>query len=178
MTWKALTKEQKAHLIKSVWRDGITSTQIGMAVGATKGSIVGFYYHHRDMLEDCPLPKSVAEKNRTGDYTQATIIRHRQLEAKAERERRSRIASLVTSFKTPEFEAADIPSTDDGGLYVTMADNVGCKWPLNDGGPYVFCGHDRLGKYSYCARHQDRSVGRGTEGERRALSVSARHVSG
>lgn len=178
MTWKTLTNEQKAHLIKSVWRDGITSTQIGMAVGATKGSIVGFYYHHRDMLKDYPLRPADRNKRALGLLTESTIRRDREKEAKAERERQSRIASLVTSFKTPEFEAADIPSTDDGGLYVTMADNVGCKWPLNEGGPYLFCGHERLGKYSYCARHQDRSIGRGTEGERRALSVSARHVSG
>lgn len=49
----------------------------------------------------------------------------------------------------------------------------GCKWPVNDGKPFLFCGCER-GSGPYCAEHALQARGKGTEGERRALSVPTR----
>jgi len=62
-------------------------------------------------------------------------------------------------------------------LKVLLEDCNGCTWPLNDGGPYLFCGHAKFGKYSYCEHHHERSRGRGTDSERSAHRVSERHAS-
>ncbi len=176
MIWKTLTNEQKAHLIKSVWREGITSAQIGMAVGATKNSIVGFYSRHRDMLEGYPLPLSVKEKSDKGILSAKTLKNDEYAENARMKRVNANVASIITTHTGPEFEAHDIPSTDGYGLYVTLADNNGCMWPLNDGGPYLFCGHAKLGKYAYCQHHHVRSLGVGTEGERRAHKLSPSSV--
>lgn len=176
MTWKTLTTEQRTHLIRSVWRDGITSQQIGMAVGATKGAITGHYFRHRDALQGCPLMASDKHKRAMGILSAKTLKNDEYAESARLKRLNDNLASIIATHTGPEFESHDIPSTDGYGLYVTLADNNGCMWPLNDGGPYLFCGHAKLGKYAYCQHHHVRSLGVGTEGERRAHKIGERHV--
>jgi hypothetical protein len=37
-----------------------------------------------------------------------------------------------------------------------IADN-GCHWAVNDGGPFLFCGHERHGNPTYCAFHTSKA---------------------
>lgn len=156
--WRNLKPDQRTYLIKSVWREGISARQIADAVGATRNSIIGHYNHHGSKFPDYPLQKTIQQRISDGEFKTKKTKRPAK--------------KLLLKFKTaPVFETHEIPSTDGYGLYVTLADNNGCMWPLNDGGPYLFCGHAKLGKYAYCQHHHVRSMGSGTEGERRALSV-------
>ncbi len=159
MTWKTLTNEQKTHLIQTVWRENISANEIGMAVGCSRNAVIGHYRRHPDGLESAPLRVSVAE-----------LSAKKESKPKIEKPTK-KPKPLKFKSVAPEMPVFDITSTDGYGLYVTMADNNGCMWPLNDGGPYLFCGYAKLGKYSYCPHHHVRSMGSGTEGERRALSV-------
>tara|TARA_R100000655_G_scaffold91566_1_gene132320 strand:+ start:114 stop:344 length:231 start_codon:yes stop_codon:yes gene_type:complete len=43
-----------------------------------------------------------------------------------------------------------------------------CRWPVNDGDPYLFCAAPRVAGSSYCACHAARAVGPGTPSERNA----------
>lgn len=52
-----------------------------------------------------------------------------------------------------------------------------CKWPINDGGPYLFCGKGREPGSPYCHEHKCRSVGNGTEAERSAHRILKRLIS-
>lgn len=188
--WANMTPEQRVHLLTTIWRPDMTSQMIADAVGATKGSITGFYRRHRQKLADVPLGDNAVEMRRkmcsSKRKSRAKTPEQKAADAQKRKdlveERKSLIDwdaigyQALERFPRVHSKLRD-SEYDDAGLMVLLEENNGCKWPLNDGGPYLFCGHDRLGKYSYCARHQERSVGRGTEGERRALSVSARHVS-
>lgn len=142
MTWRDLSPHQKTHLIKSIWREGISAAEIASAIGVTKGVVIGHYGRYREDLLNTPLRSHGARSD-----TKRT--------------------------KTPELPqiAAYEP------LLVKLEDNNGCSWPVNDGAPYLFCGHSRLGKYSYCAMHRELSRGRGTDSERSAHRVSDRHAS-
>lgn len=142
MTWKTLTTPQKTHLIQSIWRDGITATEIANAIGVTKGVISGHYWRYRDELSETPLQSHGAR------------------------------SAKVRSIPLPEPTIAPYEP-----LYVSLVDNNGCSWPVNDGAPYLFCGHAKLGKYSYCSMHHKLSRGRGTDSERSAHRVSDRHAS-
>lgn len=170
MTWKTLTTEQKTHLIMHVWRDGITSQQIGEAVGASKGAITGHYFRNRDALVEYPLMPSGIQKHREGNLAPATIARH----ARANRvEEEEDDAEIAYAPRAPNLRIKSVGVPDTGyaaALNVTLFENTGCMWPVNDGGPYLFCGHVKF-KGSYCQHHHVRSMGSGTEGERRALSV-------
>lgn len=146
MTWQSMSLEQRIFLIKSVYRHGMSARDIAAALGASKGSIVGLYSRHKDALADFPLG------------TAQHVREAKKLTQKPKSPPKTRIVKLSKPMH-PE------------PLRVGLIENDGCMWPVNDGGPYLFCGHTKLGKYSYCQRHHVRSLGPGTEGERRALSV-------
>lgn len=171
MTWKTLTTEQKTHLIKSVWRDDITSQQIGDAVGASKGAITGHYFRNRSELAEFPLMISGIQKHKEGKLAPSTLLKQaRENRVEEEVEEREDIY-VPRAPKTPNLKKVGVPDTSyPAALNVTLFENTGCMWPVNDGGPYLFCGHDKA-HGSYCQHHHARSLGRGTEGERRALSV-------
>lgn len=48
-----------------------------------------------------------------------------------------------------------------------------CKWPMNDGGPFLFCGHQQHAGGAYCEYHHLVSVGPGTKSERLAVRIAA-----
>lgn len=48
-----------------------------------------------------------------------------------------------------------------------------CKWPMNDGGPFLFCGHQQHAGGAYCEYHHLVSVGPGTKSERMAVRIAA-----
>lgn len=166
-SWPDLTKEQRTYLITSIWREGISAAEIGDAVGASKGAIIGHYFRNRDALTDSPLMMSCAQKHKEGKLSPATLIKHAR-ENKVEEEEKSvweDNAEEIYVPRTPQrmrIKAIGIPDTTYAyadALNATLFENTGCMWPVNDGGPYLFCGHAKFGKYSYCEHHHDRSRG-------------------
>lgn len=174
--WSKLSTDQKIHLIKAIWREGIFAKQIGDAVGASKGSILGVYFRNRDALANHPLMPSGIQKHREGNLAPATIAKHERANRVEEQEDDAEIA-YVPRAPSLRIKAVGVPDTSyKEALNVTLFENTGCMWPVNDGGPYLFCGHAKFGKYAYCEHHHERSRGRGTESERRAHRVSDAHV--
>lgn len=168
--WSKLSTDQKIRLIKVIWREGIFAKQIGDAVGASKGSILGIYFRNRDALVDYPLMPSGIQKHIEGNLAPSTIARHER-ENRVEEEDGDTEIAYVPSAPNLRIKAVGVPDTGyAAALNVTLFENTGCMWPVNDGGPYLFCGHVKF-KGSYCQHHHVRSMGSGTEGERRALSV-------
>ncbi len=165
MTWTKLTNAQKTHLIQTIWRENISANEIGMAVGCSRNAVIGHYRRHPVGLEFVPLRVSIAERS-------AKKASSKPVKKPANKPKPFKFKSVA-----PELPVFDIPSTDGYGLYVTLADNTGCMWPLNDGGPYLFCGHAKFGKYAYCEHHHELGRGRGTDSERSAHRVSERHAS-
>ena len=145
MTWQTMNLEQRIFLIKAVYRHGMSSREIAAAIGASKGSIVGLYSRHKDALAEFPLG--------TAQYVREAA----KSPPKQKSPPKPRIVKLIKP-RHPE------------PLLLGLVENTGCMWPVNDGGPYLFCGHVKF-KGSYCQHHHVRSMGSGTEGERRALSV-------
>jgi len=63
------------------------------------------------------------------------------------------------------------------GIPMMLLGSCMCKWPVNDaakGELHLFCGAAADGPY--CAEHTQKSIGRGTEGERTADRVLAKAV--
>jgi GcrA cell cycle regulator len=53
---------------------------------------------------------------------------------------------------------------------VTLLDlkSTSCRWPVNEGNPFLFCGERAREGGPYCAHHAARAVGEGTRSERAA----------
>lgn len=47
-----------------------------------------------------------------------------------------------------------------------------CRWPVNDGNPFLFCGAPAVSGGPYCACHAEMASGVGTQHERDALRVA------
>lgn len=56
--------------------------------------------------------------------------------------------------KPPERHSAEPAPLN---LRVWEIPDNGCHWPVNDGGPYLFCGHVRSGHPVYCSHHAPRA---------------------
>lgn len=186
MTWKSMNLEQRIHLIRAVYRHGMTAREIAAAIGTTKGSIIGIYGRNKDKLADTPLGLSDFQRHLTGDVTEASKRRHlKKKGVQVDKEEQTSYVPPATDWaamgrmaqqRFPVLHGIlDDTEYDEFALRVTLTENDGCMWPVNDGGPYLFCGHVKL-KGSYCERHHVRSLGRGTEGERRAHRIGERHV--
>lgn len=57
---------------------------------------------------------------------------------------------------------------------VTLLDlkTCSCRWPVNDGNPFLFCGDRAQAGGPYCATHAARAAGHGTQYECDALRVA------
>lgn len=63
------------------------------------------------------------------------------------------------------------------GVMLLDLTRTSCRWPVRgDGAGTVFCGKQHL-LGAYCSTHALKSIGRGTEGERRALRGLLKAVS-
>lgn len=51
-----------------------------------------------------------------------------------------------------KFQCEDTPPPQDGVLFTDLKAQH-CRWPLNDGDPFRFCGCAKLPGLSYCADH-------------------------
>lgn len=84
-------------------------------------------------------------------------------------------ASAPPSFPEPEidgkeYDAMRLPMAKD----LLALGNCDCRWPLNDGGPFLFCAEEVVSGSVYCRHHKGRAKGRGTESERKAIDVLKR----
>jgi GcrA cell cycle regulator len=75
------------------------------------------------------------------------------------------IQPRVIPMRCDDVEALNVP-------LIELRDSQ-CKWPVSGERAHtLFCGRLRLEASSYCPRHHDISVGRGTYSERRADQIS------
>ncbi|AUX76389.1 GcrA family cell cycle regulator [Sinorhizobium fredii] len=119
-----------------LWKDDFSASQIAKRFGVTRHVIVGLAFRNRDRF-----PKR-EERKTPGKKVAAPRVRK----------------SLSAPAPTPE---VDIPATAYDAerlpsaklLYELTAGQ--CCWPLNAGGPYLFCAAETTGRY--CSNHQARA---------------------
>ncbi|MBW3096831.1 Rha family transcriptional regulator [Pseudohoeflea coraliihabitans] len=146
--WSFLSTSQRIKAIKDIWQEGMSADQISKALlnrhgYVSKGAVVGMFTRHRDKMGEVSLRPA---NGRTGKATSAP----------AQRKRRK---------KRP------VPTEAPEPLNLTLMDLTArtCRWPVNDGSPFLFCGAEADDPLSpYCPFHADLGVGIGTESERRA----------
>lgn len=70
-------------------------------------------------------------------------------------------AGTWAAIELDQYELSRLPG-------LTMAENEGCKYPLTDTGPHLFCSAPKMELKPYCAYHAVKCAGPGTMSERRA----------
>lgn len=172
-TWTNMDNAERCAAIRSVYAQTEGSARsIAAALSERFGSnisrntVIGFYGRHRDMLADMPL-----SGKHPGSGAAGTSAKRSEPIARAARVKKVdpvKEATVVKMFDRAQAQPA--PKPLNVPLLELNHDN--CRWPVEgSGAKTLFCGHNVETGKSYCACHARLSVGRGTEGERRALNI-------
>ncbi|GAA4108661.1 GcrA family cell cycle regulator [Aminobacter aganoensis] len=157
-------------------RDKLSASQIANALSRERGSevtrnmIIGIVHRDRTLREIGFWANPGGRP--TGEAAQ---IKPAKKLKPASSPRKSAVIPLSAKVKRMEPAVPAIRSADydAASRHVPLADlsRFECRWAVNDaakGEDHLFCGHPSVLDSPYCAHHALRSVGRGTEGERRA----------
>jgi hypothetical protein len=125
MTWS--TDLDRVALARELWDAGLSGTQIGKRVNATKSAVIGLA--HRRGWPPRPSPLRPAGSGRPAK------------QIKAERELRKKLRTKPTQVPV-EPEPPPLPQC------------AGCQFPTSDGRPWRFCEAQTQPLQVYCAEHQ------------------------
>jgi GcrA cell cycle regulator len=163
--WRLLSPEQRREALKPLLRDGKSASEIAaMFVGCTRNALIAFCFRKKMSLPNARLSSKI-------------VMTPKPVKPRATRQqRRPKTAEIFESAPLPPVLPAPDPA-----LAVPFVDAISsrtaCKWPLWDqfSADAMCCGTPRGEGQPYCTYHARISVGRGTEGERRAERELEKH---
>jgi GcrA cell cycle regulator len=114
-----------------LWRRGLSAREIGEQIDKTRNAVIGklsrLHKHLRPFTGRRPPPPPRPR------------VRHRPL-----------------MHSMPEEEVPIVvPEPTERKRMITLMELNGdtCRWPLNDGGPFLFCGDLKADGSPYCVKH-------------------------
>ncbi|MHC2298169.1 GcrA family cell cycle regulator [Rhizobium mongolense] len=155
--WDAETKQIMADL----WNDGQSASQIAARFGASRSAIIGLAHRNRDMFKGKKKRTGgrPVKKAHSGPVTRENdgrrLVMQNIHKARMEAARR----------EAEEFEAGTSPLLQ---IHVSDEERLAtgkelhdlerdqCRWPLNNGSPFLFCA-DATGGALYCWHHMNRA---------------------
>lgn|SRR5208282_4359663 len=126
--WKAAEP-----LLRRLWAEGVSTKQIGLAIGVTKNAVVGRAHRLRLGARPSPIRKDGVHRPRPPRRTPRGT---------------ATIPALVCLGK----KMAAPPDPPVGEL-VSFDRERKCEWPLSNGRPWLFCCLSSLPGKPYCAFH-------------------------
>ena len=135
--------EKMVEDLKIMWKQGLTTGEIGKRLGVSKNSIVGKV--HRLQLDARPSPIKKKDEEQENAAVAATA------------ETKQAAVKTKTEKKTEprEEKPAVVRKNIAGDVKLTDLDNHTCRWPIGDPKDenFHFCGRKvRIGQ-TYCEEH-------------------------
>jgi GcrA cell cycle regulator len=143
MSWT----DERVELLKKLWQDGLSASQIAAELGGvTRNAVIGKV--HRLGLSGRGQPTSSIKRQRR---THSTGVR--------------RVRQMITvgnlALKSDQLPEADMRPRRNvvvpiaRKLSIFQLTEKTCKWPIGDPGQedFHFCGHDSLENLPYCEYH-------------------------
>ncbi len=151
--------DQMVEDLKKMWKEGLTTGEIGRRLGVSKNSIVGKV--HRLGLSGRPSPiKKKSDTPKPAETTEKKPIKKESFFQSATKketpvpENNKNETSDNNRFISTKIESKPLPRKD-GKVLLTNLDNHTCRWPIGDPKDenFHFCGKRvRLGQ-TYCDEH-------------------------
>lgn len=156
--------------IADLLREGLSASQIAAHFrGVSKNAVIGIVGRNAEL-------KAIGFKRRPGKQEPKSIAvstaRKKNVRGGKVSKTRLRIVPPTIDAIIDAAPARDVTSGAPhvAGIDLLMLNECRCKWPINDGGPFLFCGEAKEpGRAAYCDYHAALSVGQGTESERSAV---------
>lgn len=175
------TNKSEARLTQ-IWNvEKLSAAECASVLGISRSAVMGKV--HRLGL-DRRAPSPVKASKRSGGNGSAG--KYRGVVAAARKARAAKAAPKPDRIKLPPpqvFTPAGedlavgawnaLPGTTPVALELLARD--GCRWPIGEDAPFLFCGCKAAAGSSYCATHKHRSQGVGTPSEQSAVK-SARSM--
>lgn len=172
--WGRFTPARKLDLISQVYQPGDSSAltiatrlheKFGIVV--TRNAIIGTYGRQPELREKYPFtgtkPSPNARKSFAGEFAKARreeIARAKMTKAE-ERELRDKIeheSTVERAFrKSHEAKRAERREWEDANckkVTLLQLESHQCKWPINNGGPFLFCAVGVYDTHQYCDFHR------------------------
>lgn len=158
--------DEQIEVLTRLWLEGWSASQIATQIkGATRNAVIG-------KVNRLKLPSRKTRIRFPSGWEQLK---------KAHKPRKSRAKPKVVKMRPPVPKPEPFEFTT--GVWeplawatpVTLEHVTGCRWPASDpfapvGSVDLFCNCKPVEGRSYCPEHQARSTGKGTAGEKSAVS--------
>lgn len=157
--------EPRIDVLKALWRDGLSASQIASELGdITRNGVISKVHRLGLSARDRPLGKP---------HRAVQNPYKRQLVPRMVPKPRMGPHGHMIAAEEIVYEAA--PDVVANPLNVALVDLEPhhCRWPYGDRAPYFFCGQGKIDDSSYCHAHASLSRG-GSPPSPRALPVASR----
>jgi GcrA cell cycle regulator len=146
--------DDKVKLLATLFTEGWSRGQIATKLGVTKNAICGKIDRLGVNLQNFVTGSSGLERPpRT--YEPQRVGRPEKQDRQAWRPSARPIAETAVADEDPS--PPPIPPTGPIVLMDLRYDS--CRWPINDGNPFLFCGKPRRENSPYCEEHRRKAHG-------------------
>lgn len=176
MSWA--TKEVREEL-KVMLADGRTAREMADRYGVSRNAVIGIVSRDKALKEvgfalkpgwnGSMAGKTTRKSNPTPSLPRASRKGVRGGKISLNRLKVAPTPPIVEMFDGVPDTPGRFGAPHVAGIDLMMLTECRCKWPLNDGGPFLFCGEAKKSDGAYCAFHAQASIGKGTESERTAV---------
>ncbi len=146
--------EKMVEDLKIMWKQGLTTGEIGKRLGVSKNSIVGKV--HRLQLDARPSPIKKKDEEQENAAVAATAeTKPAAVKAKTEKKTELREEIPAAAPQPVAEKPAVVRKNVAGDVKLTDLDNHTCRWPIGDPKDenFHFCGRKvRIGQ-TYCEEH-------------------------
>lgn len=160
VTWTDERLKQASNL----WNDGQSAETIAAALGVSRSAVCGMAHRRRDLFPkkekvgtvDSQYRYQREKARKTGNWNSGFFDRPKLEKVVRIRKPATPAADALFTEPLPE------PNAYDAERLATAKElhDIGvheCRWPLNNGGPFLFCA-SATGGHTYCTAHHSRSL--------------------
>lgn len=174
-------KEHRAIDVETaskLWNEGQSAADIGKLFGVSRSTVLGFAQRNRELFPPkqqgraSMTPKVAGKRYRAPMTPEQRLQKYERAKAlraiqRQNRPKEDRARMLAADDEAEEFQKGtsrflrvhrDDQQRLANGKSLFDLEPCECRWPLNQGGPFIFCSETTAARSSYCPDHLERSL--------------------
>lgn len=146
MIWKTTEDE----LLLSLWRKGLSSSEISAQIGRTRNSVIGRVHRLRDMGHDVSARERIVIKNKK--KIEEKIFEDIVKDKEEKNEEENILNEIKNNSKKTNPIKGDFQSVSASALARSLLNlkHNQCRWPLET----FFCKNKKISGQPYCEHHR------------------------